>query len=109
MPWEAEMTTQPANDDEVPPPFPVCFGKQGEWIGLTEDEAMLLNEYQFAIYQDVHRSCLVVEAAERKLRDATSDLHRLVAAQRAVETQLLAIPKITHTDLVRQLIADRFA
>jgi hypothetical protein len=99
------MTTPPTNDEA--PPMPCLFSKTGEWIGLTEDESMLLSEFQFEVYERVHRSSLAVEAAERKVGDATSELHSLVAAQRAVVAKLLAIPKITRIDLVRQMIADR--
>jgi hypothetical protein len=94
-------------DDEVPP-MPCLFGKAGEWLGLTEDQAMLLNDFQFEVYERVHRACLTCETAERRLREATAELHRLVAEQRSVESQMLHIRKPTHHDLVRQMIADRF-
>jgi hypothetical protein len=101
------MTTRPIDDDAVPP-MPDLFDKNGVWVGLTEAESMLLTEFQFQVYENVHRSCLTCEAAERKLREATTELHRLVAEQRATETQMLGIRQPTRIDLVRQMIADRF-
>ena len=100
--------TAPQTDDNEVPPMPSLFGPTGQWVGLTESESMLLADYQFEIYERVHRASLACEAAEKRLAEATAELHRLVAEQRAVETQLLNVKRPSHTDLVREMIANRF-
>ncbi len=87
--------TAPQTDDNEVPPMPSLFGPTGPVVSLTESEG--LADYQFEIYERVHRASLACEAAEKRLAEATAELHRLVAEQRAVETQLLNVnAPVTH-------------
>jgi hypothetical protein len=79
------------------------FGPRGEFVLATEDQLTGMDDAQVARYQRLAECWNRNVAADKALADCEQELHQVVAASRALDSELAALPRISQHTLVMQM------
>jgi hypothetical protein len=80
------------------------FGKQGEFIGMPDNERDALSADERAAYDAVLDAASKCEVAEQLVIALERQLVTETAGIRAIAAKLAALPRVTRLDCVREMI-----
>jgi hypothetical protein len=82
------------------------WDKTGAFCPIADSDLANLSDVERVLYLDVKAASEKCAAVETELSDTTKELHATVAEMRALESRVSKLPRPTHLDLVRQMVAD---
>lgn len=83
------------------------YGPRGEWISATEAQCERMSESELLAYEDLHQAFSAAFVADQELAEIERELKAVEREAAELEAKVAALPKMTHTQLVKDWIRDQ--